>query len=95
MRHSTSNEQELYERMLHKNSVVLRGDLQIMDDIEVDYCDICHQKKQVSRKYYYYGINCKCCGSTQGHFEIVRHCENCDPIPSKYIQIQIDPIDES
>ena len=63
-------------------------------DMEIDYCDICHQKKPISRKYYYYGINCKCCGSPRGHFEIVRYCEDCEPVPPKYIHAEMEPINE-
>lgn len=49
-------------------------------EIEMGYCDSCHQYKQVQRKYYHYAINCECCGGTT-HFEIVRYCEDCTPCP--------------
>ena len=92
MRPSTPVEQKEYRRMLNKYSIPIRRSIWNMGDIEVDYCDICHQKKQVSRKYYYYGIACDCCGSSNGHFEIVRHCEDCTPQPPKYISVMMDPV---
>ena len=63
-------------------------------DIETDYCDICHEKKQVSRKYYNYPINCECCGG-QYHFEIVKYCDKCEPSPPKWIKAEVKPIEES
>ena len=65
-----------------------------MDDIEIGYCDICHKKTQVNRKYYYYGVNCKCCGSNKGHFEIVKYCNECKPVPPKYAQMILEPLEE-
>lgn len=62
-----------------------------MGEIEIDYCDICHQKKEVQRKYYHYGIDCDCCGSPLGHFEIVRYCSDCTPEPPKYIKAKMKP----
>ena len=53
-----------------------------MSDIEMDYCDVCHQYKQVQRKYYHYPLNCECCGG-QYHFEIVKYCNDCEPKPPK------------
>ena len=63
-----------------------------MGDIEMDYCDICYQYKQVNRKYYHYPFNCKCCGG-QYHFEIVKYCNDCKPKPPKWIKAQLRPIE--
>lgn len=98
MRRSTPAEQKAYEKMKEKYSTSLGlsiwdiGD-QYMGDIEIDYCDICHEKTQVMRKYYNYNINCDCCGG-QYHFEIVRHCKNCEPKPPKWIKAEVKPIEE-
>ena len=45
--------------------------------IEWGVCSICKSEGQVSRKYYYYDIVCDCCRG--GHFEIVKHCDKCEP----------------
>ena len=66
-----------------------------MGDIEIDYCDICHKKEQVQRKYYYYDINCECCGSKYGHFEIVRYCEDCTPVPPSHVTVEMEPYKEN
>ena len=61
-----------------------------MSEAEIDYCDICHKKKQVQRKYYYYDINCECCGDPQ-HFELVKHCADCEPYPRYWITAIVAP----
>ena len=94
MRSSTIEEQQLYHKMLKKHSIPTGRSIWNMGDIEVDYCDICHEKKKVNRKYYYYRINCECCGSTKGHFEIIRYCDECEPVPPKYVQIMLKPLEE-
>lgn len=65
-----------------------------MDEFEDGYCDICHKKGQITRDYYYYDINCECCGGDL-HFEIVRHCQNCKPKPPKRISAIVKPIESS
>ena len=62
-----------------------------MSEVEIDYCDICHKKKQVQRKYYYYNINCECCGGPQ-HFEIVKYCAECEPVPPRRIAAIVVPV---
>lgn len=64
-----------------------------MGEIEVDYCDFCHQKTQIERKYYHYPINCECCGG-QYHFEYVRYCKDCKPRPPKRISAIVEPIEK-
>lgn len=46
-------------------------------DVEFGICDICRTKSTLKRKYYYYGLKCECHSSE--HFELVRHCNNCEP----------------
>lgn len=64
-----------------------------MSEIEISYCDICHEKTQVERRYYHYPISCECCGGTI-HFEIVKYCNKCKPVPPKWIKVEMKPIDE-
>ena len=94
MRSSTIEEQEAYHKMLEKYSTSIERSIWNMSDIEVDYCDTCHKKKQIKRKYYYYDVNCDCCGSPQGHFEIVRYCDECTPNPPKRINIMMEPYND-
>ena len=54
MRSSTVEEQELCNKILKEYSTPIdERSIWDMGDIEVDYCDICHKKKQIKRKYYY------------------------------------------
>ncbi len=94
MRSSTVEEQQLYHKMLEKYSIPIGRSIWNMGNIEVGYCDICHKKKKVNRKYYYYDVNCDCCGSSQGHFEIVRYCDECIPKPPKRINIMMEPYND-
>ena len=64
-----------------------------MSDIEIDYCDVCHKKTQVQRQYYYYDIDCECCGGN--HFQIIRYCKDCKPEPPLWISAQVKPIPKS
>lgn len=56
-----------------------------MADIEFGKCDICGKEAALSRTYFKYRIgSCECCGSklrdgSNGHFEVVRHCNKCVP----------------
>lgn len=93
MRNSTPEEQQLYKKMLDKYATVIEGiNIFNMGDIEMGYCDFCHKLKPLQRKYYDYGINCKCCGSPRGHFEIVKYCANCKPVPPKRISAEMEPM---
>lgn len=97
MRSSSLEEQEDYEKMQEKYSVPLGFNIfdigeKYMGEIEIDYCDMCHQKKEVERTYYYYPIDCECCGGKY-HFEIIKHCRECEPRPPKWIRAQVIPIE--
>lgn len=92
MRQSTPAEQKEYEKMLDKYSIPIGRSIWNMD-IEMGYCDICHKYEQLQRKYYYYDIDCECCGG-QHHFEIVKYCKNCAPKPPKRILAIVNPISE-
>lgn len=63
-----------------------------MGDIEKGKCDICGNESQLSRKYYYYDINCQCHGPK--HFEIVRHCRSCKPKPPETTTVYINPTED-
>jgi hypothetical protein len=53
-----------------------------MGDIEFGKCDICRKTKELQREYYYYPLPCECCSNQ--HFEIVRHCNECEPVEPPY-----------
>lgn len=92
MRSSIPQEQSDYENMLNKYSVSLGRSIWDMGgEIEIDYCDICHKKTQVQRKYYHYNVACECCGTN--HFEIVRYCKDCVPRPPHRISAIVLPYD--
>lgn len=68
-----------------------------MSEIEQGNCDMCSQKDiHVNRKYYYYDLECECCGSRHDgkkvHFEIVYHCNDCEPKPPRSVKAMIKPI---
>ena len=98
LRSSLSEEQEAYERMLKELSSskpsidIWNIEDKNMNDIEISYCDICYEKAQVKRKYYYYEIDCECCGSPHGHFEIVKYCNKCEPKPPKWVTVKKQPV---
>lgn len=60
-------------------------------NVEFGKCDVCQKENTLSRKYYYYDIQCECCGAKHEgknvHFEIVLHCSNCTPKEPKSITI--------
>lgn len=61
-------------------------------DIEYGNCDVCNDKSSLNRKYYYNDIKCSCCNSKKDdHFEIVRHCNNCEPKAPNNINVSIEP----
>lgn len=64
-----------------------------MGEMEIDYCYICKKLRPVRRKYYSYNIKCECCGGNDGkHFELVKHCADCKPIPPLEIRPHIKGI---
>ena len=56
-----------------------------MADMEFGKCDICGKEAALSRTYFKYRIgSCECCRSklrdgSNGHFEVVHHCNKCVP----------------
>ncbi len=57
-------------------------------------CDICKTEcHSLARKYYKYDVDCECCGGAAKdyHFEIVKHCFNCEPKPPKKITASMIP----
>ena len=66
-----------------------------MGEQEFSKCDICGQDAHVDRKYYYYDVKCECCNSKDSpHFEIVRHCANCEPKPPRRISLSLGAMAE-
>ena len=59
-----------------------------MSEQESGKCGCCGKNKPLARRYYYYNINCECCGGG-GHFEIVRYCESCAPKPPETIKVSL------
>jgi hypothetical protein len=61
-------------------------------DVEFGNCKICKKEDiPINRRYYHYDIKCEC--HSPNHFEIVYHCNNCEPKPPQKTQIWIKPID--
>ena len=46
-------------------------------DKELGKCGYCGYIGPINRKYFYYGIKCEC--HSPEHFQIVWHCDNCEP----------------
>lgn len=65
-----------------------------MSDQEWGVCDCCNKNRALSRKYYYYSVDCDCCRGDK-HFQFVSHCSECTPKePSRvetYHDIKPDP----
>lgn len=57
-------------------------------EVEWGYCEYCKYEGQINRHYFRYDINCECCNNN--HFEIVWHCNNCQPIDPGVRQIKIN-----
>ncbi len=45
--------------------------------VEYGRCDICGKEAPLARRYFHYGIPCEC--HSPNHFELVRHCKDCEP----------------
>lgn len=59
---------------------------------EYGVCDICGKSAPLDRKYYFYDIKCSCCNSADSpHFEIVRFCKNCTPVPPRRLSVVFEP----
>lgn len=95
MRHSTPEEQQLYRNMINKYKTTIEGiNIFNMNENEYGTCDICGKEGVLNRKYYHYPIDCECCGGTT-HFEIVRYCQNCTPVPPYRISVITTPIGDN
>ena len=46
--------------------------------VEYSKCDYCGEAGPINREYFYYGIKCEC--HSPEHFELVLHCDKCEPI---------------
>lgn len=63
-----------------------------MGDIEYGTCEICGLDSNLERKYFYYDVKCNC--HSPSHFELVRHCSQCIPLPPKSTVIFLTPKDK-
>lgn len=64
-----------------------------MGEQESGTCETCQHFGPISRKYYYYDVKCDCCGNVKNqHFEIVRHCEKCEPKSPEIIKVKMKPV---
>lgn len=50
-------------------------------------CDYCDYEGPINRYYFRYDINCNCCN--HNHFEIVWHCNKCEPVDPGIRKIQL------
>lgn len=64
------------------------------NETEAGTCSICKKRtSSINRKYYYYDIECDCCNSkSDDHFELVFHCENCEPVPPSRVTCVLSPL---
>lgn len=46
-------------------------------DIEYGKCECCDKEGPLQRTYFRYDIKCEC--HSPQHFELVRHCNSCEP----------------
>ncbi len=59
-----------------------------MKEMKIGTCDCCGKENiPLIRKYFRYPIQCECC--LPRHFEMVRHCEDCDPEEPEKTQITL------
>lgn len=64
-------------------------------EIEYGNCDVCNIQSTLSRKHYYYDINCNCCITEDGgHLEIVRTCIMCEPEPPERVSVVVKSTNE-
>lgn len=56
-------------------------------DKEYGFCSVCLKQGNVSRTYFKYDVKCEC--HSPNHFEIVWHCEGCEPEEPKTTQITL------
>lgn len=56
-------------------------------DVECGKCEYCDYEGPINRTYFKYGIKCLCHSSE--HFEIVWHCDECEPKDPGVRRIQL------
>jgi hypothetical protein len=56
-------------------------------EVEWSNCEYCDYEGPINRHYFKYDINCECCNDK--HFEIVWHCDKCQPIDPGVRKIEI------
>lgn len=58
-----------------------------MGEIEWGKCEYCGTEGRLNRTYFRYDIKCECCNNN--HFEIIWHCDKCEPVDHGVRKIQI------
>jgi hypothetical protein len=58
-------------------------------DMEYGTCEYCGNEGPVGRQYFNYDIDCDCCRGKE-HFEIVWHCDKCEPKDPGIRKIQLN-----
>jgi len=61
--------------------------------VEYGKCQCCGKEAILTRTYFYYDIDCTCCGSIHNgkktHFELIRHCSKCVPKEPTTIKVHL------
>ncbi len=50
-------------------------------------CSLCKKEGPIKRTYYHYVIKCEC--HSPSHFEIVYHCNDCQPVEPKTTKVTL------
>jgi hypothetical protein len=56
-------------------------------EVEWGTCSLCKKEGPINRTYYHYSIKCEC--HSPQHFEIVYHCNDCEPVEPKVTKISL------
>ena len=57
-------------------------------DAEYGRCEVCNANNAIlSRKYYYYDVDCECCVGK--HFAVCKYCPRCKPAEPEETKIYI------
>lgn len=54
-------------------------------EMEWGTCSVCKKDGPINRTYYHYVIECEC--HSPSHFEIVYHCNECEPVEPRTTKI--------
>ena len=78
-----------WQRKELANKISIQRRVKQMADLEYGVCGVCgKQNVRVHRKYYNYpDIKCEC--HSPHHFDLVLHCDDCEPKQPTYTRIQV------